>query len=91
MEPFKDQVTTKYLFHLQGSDQNEITGNMLFQVFFVSLCPSLSPVQYKVSCPKDGCISDLSAALNLLVQIPEHNQLVIADLYNHRYTQHPAE
>ncbi|XP_023338587.1 ubiquitin carboxyl-terminal hydrolase 15, partial [Eurytemora carolleeae] len=55
------------------------------EVFFVSLTPSLAPVQYKVSCPKDGYISDLDTALRHLVQIPEQNKLVIADLYNHRF------
>ena len=53
-----------------------------FQLFYVSMCPRV-PVQYKVTCPKDGTIGDMLDALEKLIDIPA-KRLVATDVYNHR-------
>ena len=44
------------------------------------------PTQYKVTCPKSGCMRDLCEALSKLspVQIPPE-RMVVTDVYNHRF------
>lgn len=54
------------------------------EVFFVSMSPTEAPVQYKVTCPKSGVISDLLQSLSKLVNVPD-NRLTAADVYSHRF------
>jgi len=54
------------------------------EVFFVSMSPSAAPVQYKVTCPKSGFISDLTQALSKLVNVPA-NCLTATDVYSNRF------
>ena len=51
------------------------------------------PFQYKVTCPKNGCMRDMCEALSKLVssstsatssQIPP-DRMVVTDVYNHRF------
>ena len=45
------------------------------------------PTQYKVTCPKSGCMRDLCEALSKQVspvEIPP-DRMVVTDVYNHRF------
>jgi len=56
------------------------------EVFLVFMDQSRVPTQYKVTCPKSGCMRDLCEALSKLspVQIPPE-RMVVTDVYNHRF------
>jgi len=54
------------------------------EVFLVYLDPSRPPTQFKVTCPKNGMMSDLCQALGALANIPGAN-LTVTDVYNHRF------
>ena len=53
-----------------------------FQVIFVSLTPRV-PLQYRVTCPKEGTVLDLLKSLSRLVDVPA-DRLVATDVYSHR-------
>ena len=54
------------------------------ELFLVYADPSKPPAQFKVTCPKNGNMSDLCQALAKLANIPAEG-LVVTDVYNHRF------
>jgi len=65
----------------------------VIEVFMVFMDQSRPPTQYKVTCPKNGCMRDMCEALSKLVssstsatssQIPP-DRMVVTDVYNHRF------
>ena len=54
------------------------------EVFLVHLDPTKPPTQFKVTCPKNGVMSDLCVALAGMADVPAES-LVVTDVYNHRF------
>ena len=42
------------------------------------------PMQFKVTVPKSGCMSDLCSALSKLSGV-DAGKMVVTDVYNHRF------
>ena len=57
-----------------------------FQVFLIFMDQSLCPTQYKVTCPKNGCMRDLCDSLSRLTdgQVAG-DKLIVTDVYNNRF------
>ena len=54
------------------------------EVFLVFMDQIKVPTQFKVTCPKSGCMKDLCQALSNLSGVPSNN-MVVTDVYNHRF------
>ncbi|XP_023647199.2 ubiquitin carboxyl-terminal hydrolase 15 isoform X2 [Paramormyrops kingsleyae] len=54
------------------------------EVYLVRLDPLAKPMQYKLTVPKVGCISDLCDSLSLLSGLPA-DKMIVTDIYNHRF------
>ncbi|KAK1790008.1 hypothetical protein P4O66_002324 [Electrophorus voltai] len=54
------------------------------EVYLVRLDPMTKPMQYKLTVPKVGYISDLCASLSALSRVPAE-KMIVTDIYNHRF------
>ncbi|XP_076860909.1 ubiquitin carboxyl-terminal hydrolase 15 isoform X2 [Brachyhypopomus gauderio] len=54
------------------------------EVYLVWLDPLTKPMQYKLTVPKVGYISDLCASLSALSRVPAE-KMIVTDIYNHRF------
>ncbi|XP_056604877.1 ubiquitin carboxyl-terminal hydrolase 15-like isoform X2 [Triplophysa dalaica] len=54
------------------------------EVYLVRIDPLAKPMQYKVTVPKVGSISDLCASLSALCGAPAE-KMIVTDIYNHRF------
>ncbi|XP_014770306.1 ubiquitin carboxyl-terminal hydrolase 15 isoform X1 [Octopus bimaculoides] len=54
------------------------------EVFWVPLDPAKHPVQYKLTVPKLGTVSDLCSALSKYVNKPA-DQMIVTDVYSHKF------
>ena len=46
---------------------------------------SKRPTNYKVTCPKNGCMRDLCEALSRLCGVVPSDKMIVTDVYNHRF------
>lgn len=56
----------------------------VIEVFLVFMDQTKCPTQYKVTCPKNGCMRDMCEALSKLSGV-ESDKMVVTDVYNHRF------
>ncbi|KAL0962772.1 hypothetical protein UPYG_G00345140 [Umbra pygmaea] len=54
------------------------------EVYLVRLDPLAKPMQYKLTVPKVGYISDLCTPLSVLSGVPAE-KMIVTDIYNHRF------
>ncbi|KAM3587415.1 uncharacterized protein V6R79_004754 [Siganus canaliculatus] len=54
------------------------------EVYLVRLDPLAKPMQYKLTVPKVGYISDLCTSLSNLSGVPAE-KMIVTDIYNHRF------
>ncbi|KAM7367006.1 hypothetical protein PAMP_014935 [Pampus punctatissimus] len=54
------------------------------EVYLVRLAPLAKPMQYKLTVPKVGYISDLCTSLSNLSGVPAE-KMIVTDIYNHRF------
>ncbi|KAI1905468.1 hypothetical protein AGOR_G00016510 [Albula goreensis] len=54
------------------------------EVYLVRLDPLAKPMQYKLTVPKVGYISDLCTSLSALAGVPA-DKMIVTDIYNHRF------
>nr|XP_061815786.1 ubiquitin carboxyl-terminal hydrolase 15-like isoform X2 [Nerophis lumbriciformis] len=54
------------------------------EVYLVRLDPLAKPIQYKLTVPKVGYISDLCTSLSILSEVPAE-KMIVTDIYSHRF------